>query len=146
MGMFGAGFGGKLLRGLAAGSDRYLANQGSPGALARMNAPQELEIARIRAQAQNEEPVVIRTLRAAGIDPQSPQGVEIIRNNLNRPNFFQVGSPEAGYTIGAMGGAYGGVPGMTPGINPSAGPQTKVINGVTYYNVNGSWYDNPEGR
>jgi hypothetical protein len=25
-------------------------------------------------------------------------------------------------------------------------PSTKTINGVTYYNIDGEWYDNPEGR
>jgi hypothetical protein len=26
------------------------------------------------------------------------------------------------------------------------GPQTQTVDGVTYYNINGKWYDNPEGR
>ena len=26
------------------------------------------------------------------------------------------------------------------------GPQTQEVDGVTYYNINGKWYDNPEGR
>lgn len=29
---------------------------------------------------------------------------------------------------------------------PSNGPTTQVIDGQTYYNINGKWYDNPEGR
>lgn len=29
---------------------------------------------------------------------------------------------------------------------PSNGPTTQVIDGKTYYNINGKWYDNPEGR
>lgn len=36
-----------------------------------------------------------------------------------------------------------------PGKAPSAGggrARTKTINGMTFYNVGGKWYDNPEGR
>jgi hypothetical protein len=31
-------------------------------------------------------------------------------------------------------------------LNKRLQGSTKTINGVTYYNVNGDWYDNPEGR
>ena len=29
---------------------------------------------------------------------------------------------------------------------PTNTPMTQVVNGQTYYNINGEWYDNPEGR
>lgn len=73
----------------------------------------------IAGQRADTEPAVIKALRAANIDPTSPQGQVIIQNNLNRP--IIAGSPEGGFT--AMGGAFG-----MPVPQPQAGgPQIGTV-------------------
>jgi hypothetical protein len=63
---------------------------------------------------QTQEPSSIRTLRALGIDPQSPEGRRIGVDSLTRP--FMVGSPESGYN--PVGGSYGA---------PQSGPPPEAI-------------------
>lgn len=60
-------------------------------------------------RANPEQSSVIKTLEAAGIDPRSPEGRAIIKDNLSRP--FVVGGAEQGYNV--VGGSYG-APGGPP--------------------------------
>jgi len=51
---------------------------------------------RVIAENSAAETPLVRSLRAAGIDPQSPQGQAIITQNLNPPQYMQFGSDATG--------------------------------------------------
>ena len=61
-----------------------------------------------------------------GLSPGTPEFVQFIRRYAERP--IMIGGQPFGYEDAA----------------PAAASQ--VIDGVTYYNVGGKWFDNPEGR
>ncbi|MES2497124.1 MAG: hypothetical protein V4618_13505 [Pseudomonadota bacterium] len=88
------------------------------------------------------EDAVITRLRAAGIDPNSPEGKQAIMMSL----------PGYGYSSEVFGRKQT-LKAATPGKAPGSGgggsgtvKSTRVVNGKAYYKVNGEWYDNPEGR
>lgn len=108
--------------------DILLATSGNPGAalLARQDrqrdpvadyiAKQEWDRAHPEAAKPAEEPSVIRTLRALGIDPTSADGRRIATDSLTRP--FVVGSQETGWNV--MGGSQGAPAGNIPSVSDQA--------------------------
>lgn len=58
------------------------------------------------------------------------QAYAIAKQNINRP--IMIGGQPYGFDADTG--------------EESGGVQTQTIDGVTYYNVGGKWYDNPEGR
>lgn len=92
------------------------------------------KIAMAEKAGRDQEPSVVRALRAAGIDPTSPEGRKIIQDNLSRP--FVVGSPEGGFT--PMGGSYG---------SPTAAGAPQVTDEASYNAVpSGTQFYDPQGN
>jgi hypothetical protein len=83
--------------------------------------------ASIQHMGQTEDPSVIRTLRSAGIDPQSPQGRQIIMQNLTTPRIMAV--PGEGGTTEYRD--FNQVDGSAPAVPP---PPTvgQVVNGHVF--------------
>jgi hypothetical protein len=104
VGMFGAGFASKLGRigDILTGNPVYANQQAQEQENTYRQTLAQAAMQRAQQQAQPEEPSVIRTLRAAGIDPASADGRRIITDNLNRP--FVVGNAESGFI--PMGGSF----------------------------------------
>lgn len=93
----------------------------------------------------NRQPALIESLLAAGIDPSSPEGQDIVRRAL----------PGFGYTPAALDRKQGDAMALVEkraalrpapaAPRPAAVRSTKVIGGKPYYNIGGRWFDNAEG-
>lgn len=84
---------------------------------------QAIRLARIKAESPAEDPSIIRALRAAGIDPTSPEGRKIITDNLSTPRYMTLGTPETGQVVinpNAMPGGGGG-------YAPMQGPPAEAV-------------------
>jgi hypothetical protein len=116
VGMFGAGFASKLGRigDILTGNPVYANQQAQEQENTYRQTLAQAAMQRAQQQQQTEEPSVIRTLRAAGIDPTSADGRRIITDNLNRP--FIVGNSDIG--MKAIGGSYDSEP--APQVGPPA--------------------------
>jgi hypothetical protein len=114
MGMFGQGFSNKLgligdvLTGNPVTANRLQAQQAE--SIKQLQLQQQLAIAQQKLAAGANDPDVIRSFRAAGIDPASPEGRAGILNNYSHP--IVLGNPENGQM--PIGGAFG-VPGQPAG-------------------------------
>lgn len=154
MGMFGktfaaggagrniAGYVGDALQALAGGKPTYgpMVQQRQQNAAEMQQA---MQLARYKATLPEQDPSVIRTLRAAGIDPMSRQGKDIITNNLNRP--FIVGSTEGGFT--PVGGSFG-MPGSSPPAAAGMASITDDAAGEAAYHAlpSGTQFRDPQGN
>lgn len=97
-----------------------------------------------------------QAMMLARFKAQNPEPTTIQRNtdyfrSIGRPELSESylraqANPMALMTDPATG-AVGFYPkgGIAPAAAPT-GPVSKVLNGKTYWNINGEWYDNPEGR
>lgn len=78
--------------------------------------------AQIAGQRADTEPAIVKTLRAAGIDPAGEYGRRLIAQNLAAPHYVTLGNAESGQTVidpSQMGGAPSGPP-------PEAAAQLKA--------------------
>lgn len=77
-----------------------------------------------------DEPSVIRTLRAIGIDPQSAQGQDIVTRSLAAPRYL----PNGDGTFTVIGGGAGPAPSASPShsrITPqSSGPPAEAVHAL----------------
>ena len=95
------------------------------------------------APQQEQVPEVVRRITAAGIDPNSEQGRRLIVGSItNSPDAIAAQTALADHRFGNSLKLKQTAPGRSGG----GGARTKTINGMTFYNVGGKWYDNPEGR
>jgi len=95
----------------------------------------QLALAQYKA-AHPDQTALMTNAAAAGFQPGTPGYQKFIQDNVNPFRFMIYGDPtQGGYMIPTNGGGAAG-----------AAPQTRQIGDKTYYNINGEWYDNPEGR
>lgn len=156
------GTGTRIANGLGAFSTNLLALHGNQGAQAMLadqaKSGQEADLLKRQALSQQNilsrqmafeqyklqnpaDPALIRT--ADALFPRgSAQWTQFVKAASLTPHLIGVPNISGGTDYQDLTGMY-----QAPGGGglPSA-PITKVVNGKTYYGMNGGWYDNPEGK
>jgi hypothetical protein len=109
----------------------------------------------MKAQGLQQQQMLQREMQLAAYKAQLPQDPTMMQRNYEylkqtRPDLAESylraeANPQTLMTDPMTGNLRFAPKGGEPmPSQPSAA--SKVINGKTYYNVNGDWYDNPEGR
>lgn len=138
-GFFGKGLGRDLLGGALDGVASFFG--GSPGYGQAQDAERDYQhkmmLARLQAGIrQDVDSPYIKDAEAIGLKRGTPEFARWVTRMRSAPRIIQNDSgiyqdDGDGYGLWDAGGG---------------GAQTQTVDGVTYYNIGGKWYDNPEGR
>lgn len=90
-------------------------------------------------------PNAVQVLRAAGIDPTSPEGRDALVRSLSGYQYSQPGIQAIGQAADARAAATAA---HRAGPSGGGGRPTaiRVVNGNTYYKINGQWHDSAGGQ
>jgi len=146
------GTGSKIGNAANAFATTWLATQGNPYGLAKIQGEQE--DAKLAEQAKQEQAKQMASLyQALLLQKLKPQEQGSVQKNYEfiksidpkrADSYLSAEANPQSLQLNPETGQLGFFP--KGGIQAPSAPASKVVGGRTYYYVNGDWYDNPEGK